>query len=210
MNWMRTRLTAAVAGAVVACVPASAQAGLPGGLQETADTWASCHAPAIEQPFLAYGDALDYVLAPSGSFEGSADGWKLRCGADVVGGNDPFALRSGTDAQVLSLSGGGSATSPVMCVDLNFPSFRLAVADLADRGKLRVRVMYPDAPDPQWLSAASLDSAQSDWSLSDHLPLQPEAGGAEPGARRVALRFQTQGGGEYLIDDVYVDPRSRN
>ena len=213
---MRKLLVGGIAGAALACMPATASAGIVSDLLDTAESTATCEAPAIVNPFLPYGDALDYVLAPGGSFEAD-DGWILRGGAAQLPGDDPFGLQLGPDEQVLSLPGGSAAISPTMCVDLNYPTFRFATQHLDPETKLRVRVAYPEADDPSWRKAATIDlDGSGAWALTDHLPLEPERGGAEAGARKVAIKLTVSGrdgeagDGGFSVDDVYVDPRSRN
>ena len=210
----------ALVAAIGACValPSVAAAGTPvPDLVETPDSWTSCHAPVIENPFLFDGDALNYVLAPSGSFEGDAPGWQFAGGASVAASDDGFDLQSGADQQVLHLPVGGSAISPVMCVDLNMPTFRFAARRFDAAGKkLRVELVYPDA-DGKFRKVEDLKFDPADgWTLTDHLDLEPERGGKVPGGRRVALRFSVDEGANassasgYEVDDIFVDPRARN
>jgi hypothetical protein len=176
----------------------------------------SCQDPLIENPFSFAGDLLDYVLAPDGSFEGSASSsWLLDGGAAAVPGNDPFPIRpAAPDATVMSLPTGSSATSAPMCVDLTYPTFRLAVhalprADGKYKGRLKIETLYPNAKNPQWRKVDVIKPDSGAWTLSDFLDLQPERGGSTPGARQVSLRFSVTGEGGFEIDDVYVDPRMR-
>lgn len=214
-----TALKALIAGiGICVAFPSAAAAGqtLP-DLVETPDTWTSCHAPVITNPFLFDGDGLDYVLAPSGSFEGDAAGWQLSGGATVAPSNDGFGLQSGVDQQALKLPAGGSAISPVMCVDLNMPTFRFAARRLdAQAKKLRVELVYPDAAGKfRKVEDIKLDPSDG-WTLTDHLELEPERAGKTAGGRRVALRFTVDSDGKataasgYEVDDVFVDPRARN
>lgn len=177
-------------------------------------TGVTCDDPLIENPFLFDGDPLDYVLAPDGSFEVGGSGWLLE-GAAPIAGNDPFPIRPAGDEGVLSLPSGSSATSPSMCVDLNYPTFRFVLRQLADenerlRGRLRVDSIYPESERPKWRRVAVIRPDDGEWALSDHIELAPERGGELPGARQVALRFTVRGGdGAFEIDDVYIDPRFR-
>lgn len=197
-------------------VPSIAAAGLPIGPISTPATVATCGDPLIENPFLFDGDPLDYVLAPNGSFEDAYGGWLLEGGATQVPGNDPFPIRPDGDESILSLPPGGSATSPLMCVDLAYPTFRFALRQLAPQdGRLKVESMYPDSSRPKWRKVTAIRSSDEGWSLSDHLELNPEQGGVLPGARQVSLRFTFRGAhegepGAFEIDDLYVDPKARN
>lgn len=179
----------------------------------------SCVHPLIEQPFTFLGDPLDYVLAPDGSFEG--EGWILEGGAATAAGNDPFPLRSTgvEDDSVLSMPSGSSATSAPMCVDLNYPHFRMAIRQVGDGdgrwgwsradGALRVETLYPTANRPRWRRVETIRPRGNGWMISDFLDLEPGRGGEGPGAREVSIRFSASGGEGFEIDDVYVDPRMR-
>jgi len=181
---------------------------LPAATQE------SCESPALENPFGFLGDLLDYTLAPDGSFE--TGGWLLEGPASITDGNDPFPVRSADveDDSVLTLAADGSATSAPMCVDLDYPHFRIALNQLARddgklRGRLRVETLYPEAKNPRWRKVDVIRPGESGWRISDFLDLEPERGGPDPGAREVSLRFTAINGGGFQIDEVYVDPRSR-
>lgn len=209
-------MSALLAGLLLLAAPGAASA-RGGSAAESGETSATCEDPLIENPFVFDGDLLDYVLAPGGSFEDSADGgWLLDGGAATVPGNDPFPIHpSGTDAMVMSLPSGSTATSNPMCVDITYPHFRLAVHQLPNdrgkyKGKLRVETMYPNSDNPTWRTSDVIKPSGGDWILSDFLELRPERGGSEPGARQVALRFIVKGNeGAFEIDDVYIDPRFR-
>ena len=198
----------------LAGVPATASArdlGPAGGLNETAGTALSCLDPVIENPFSAFGDDLDYVLAPNGSFE-STNGWDFADGAGPVAGNDPFGLQAGTDETVLSLPHGSEATSPLMCVDPSYPTFRFPVNVDGRKGSIRVEVSYPwsNAGDKFRRADSFKLSGDEGWTLSPHLDLDPDRGGDGPGWRPMAIRLIAKNGdGDFQIDDVYVDPRAR-
>lgn len=205
---------------VVAAAPAFARH-KPGAVADPpADATAvSCEHPLVENPFTFIGDSADYVLAPDGSFEG--DGWMLDGGAATVAGNDPFPLRSSgaEDDSVLSMPAGSSATSAPMCVDFDYPHFRLAIRPAGDGdgrwgwsradGMVRIETFYPSAKIPRWRRVDAIRLRGSGWRISDFLDLEPGRGGEGPGAREVSLRFTVVGDGGFEIDDVYVDPRMR-
>lgn len=182
-----------------------------------AATAQSCSHPLIENPFAFAGDELDYVLAPDGSFEGTdGEGWLLDGGAATTAGNDPFPIRAdGDDDTVLAMPSGSTAVSAPMCVDLDYPHFRLLVNQMPRengkfRGRLRVDTMYPNAANPRWRRVDVIRATSGGWFVSDFLDLEPERGGPDPGARQVSLRFTVIGDdGSFLIDDIYVDPRFR-
>jgi len=70
----------------------------------------------------------------------------LEGGAAVAAGNEPFGVHGG-GSSALSLPAGSSATSPVSCIDLNYPTFRfMAVQEQAAAdARLEVEVIYPDS-----------------------------------------------------------------
>ena len=165
-----------------------------------------CPTPLVEQPFSAFGDPRDYVLSPGGSFSDPNAGWSLRGGARI-------------DDDELSLREDGSATSPAMCVDLDYPHarFRYRVpARKADDAQLRVEVRYPDADadDDGWERVAKIEGDEgqdigSGWSLSPDVEMRPELGGSQPGWRHVQIRLRSKDE-RWRIDDVYVDPKRRS
>ena len=176
---------------------------------------ATCEAPLIEQPFLSFKDKRDYVLAPGGSFEDSTlDGWNLDGGAGVARGNEPFNLRGANDDNSLNLPAGGSATSPMMCVDLNWPTMRFVARQGDERdAELSVQVLYPEAQGKKatWHEAKRFKSRLKDgWRPSEDVKLSPDMGGKFAGGRPVALRFTNiSDAGSWQIDNVYVDPKRR-
>jgi hypothetical protein len=61
---------------------------------------ASCRAPELFNPLVAFKDKRDYFMAPSGDFEDpSMPGWELTGGAAVTGGNSPHAVTGTTAAR---------------------------------------------------------------------------------------------------------------
>ncbi len=182
----------------------------------TAGTSQTCSDPTLEQPFGAIGDSRDYVLAPGGAFaDPAAPGWSLDGGASVISATDPFGLGAVEDTYSLSLPAGASATSPLMCVDLRFPTMRFVSAQTAERdGDLDVEVLYPEAVDEKkrtWHRSSSLKLKSKDgWQVSKDIKLEPDRAGKNIGWRMVALRFSAEDDrGSWLVDDVYVDPRMK-
>ena len=181
----------------------------------TSESRATCVAPLIEQPFLSFDDERDYVLAPGGSFEDSSPaGWSLEGGAVVAAGNEPFNLRGLSDNNSLVLPAGASATSPTMCVDLNWPTLRFVASQTGEKdAELEVEVLYPEADEKHatWHGAKKFKAKRKDgWRLTEDVKLSPDRGGKFAGGRPVALRFtNTSDQGSWQIDNVYIDPRCR-
>jgi hypothetical protein len=210
--WKLFFATAAVA-VVGGPATASARDDVVAGIKSTADTALSCTAPTVEHPFVAFGDDFDYVLAPNGSFEW-AGGWQLDDGAAQVAGDDPFDLRKEPDENMLSLAEGSQATSALMCVDPDYPTFRFPVRATGRRASIRVEVSYPWSRwggDFRKSDSFKVDGDEG-WTLSPHLDLDPDRGGSGPGWRPMAIRLIARTGGGDTgaeLDDVYVDPRMK-
>jgi hypothetical protein len=211
--WTRATRALGLAVAVSLALASSAWADDPA---VTADTAETCSDPTLEQPFSTLGDSRDYVLAPGGAFaDPAAPGWSLDGGASVVSAADPFGLGAVDDAYSLSLPAGASATSPMMCVDLHFPTMRFVGAQTAERdGDLDVEVLYPGAEDEKkrtWHKSTSLKLKSKDgWQVSRDIKMEPDRAGKKAGWRMVALRFSAEDDkGSWLVDDIYVDPRMK-
>ncbi len=220
-----TALASAFCVLSVAALPSGALAAddsviatTPAGIDilETADTAQTCRAPQIINPFASFGDVRDYVLAPGGTFEEKGlEGWQV-VKAKQDGDHSPLELskaREDDNKHSLKVPGGGSAVSPAMCVDLNYPTMRFMVKAEKNKGRLDIQVVYPDSGNPVFHDSGSLESTGKDWTATGDLPVYPERGGATSGMRRVALRFTsvaTNGqAGDWRIDDMYVDPHRR-
>lgn len=181
-------------------------------LFSTAESSQTCSAPLIQNPFSRFGDRRNYVMAPSGSFESGAPGWQLSGTAKPVSEFDPADLGASDGAGVLALPAGTSAISPTMCVDFDYPTFRLMSKALS-KGEFKIEITYPDAPRPVWEELKKYDgyqftSAGSGWKLTDDIDMKIDLGGQQAGFRRVAFRL-TALTGNWRVDDVYVDPRRR-
>lgn len=177
----------------------------------------TCKAPDFSNPLLAFKDPRDYFVAPAGDFEDpSLPGWQLTGGAGVISGGSAHAVLGGSQAQSLSLPPGSSATSPEMCVDLNYPTFRFFAAqfDPDTDSELVVDVIYPALHRHNVREAKKLRlKAKDGWRLSEAIKLEPQRLGKRWGWRRVALRFRVETGrrsSAYRIDDILVDPRRFN
>lgn len=164
------------------------------------------------QPFLRWLDPLPYTLAPDGGFENGAAGWSLSRGARVVSGNEPFAL-SGPGSRSLYLPAGSSATSPPMCVGLLLPVVRFVGSGGGLLTYLQVEALYTDAGGRQ-RSIPLLPGALPSRNWQPTLPLL-QLGGLlntltlNGVTTEMSFRFTPKGlfgGGNWRIDDVFVDP----
>jgi hypothetical protein len=212
--------TLAVAGLALSAGAATASAGsTPLGQTAvivTPESWDTCTDPTIVNPFAAFSDTRDYVLAPQGSFENAlAPGWQFSPGVRISEGADGFNLGGAADRSSLTLPEGGTALSPAMCVDLNYLTFRFAHNALTDpdQAEISIEVVYPNTSRPEFKEMKHFDGRQGthregDWLLSDDVDLQPDRGGSRWGGRLTLIKFKALSG-SWRIDDVFVDPRMR-
>jgi hypothetical protein len=200
----RTVLAAVVATAALAIGAPSANAGL---LVAEAT---NCSPQPTIKAFAAWGDNLDYQLAPGGSFEVGDQAWSLNR-ASLVAENEPWKVHGATDKRSVKLPPGASATSPVMCVGIHEPVLRLFARNnaallstltveatiqtsLGLQATVPVGLMLPSGkwkPSPRYLMLVNL------------LPLLP--GEKTP----VKFTVRSVGLGTWWVDDFYVDPRCR-
>ncbi|MEY2514942.1 MAG: hypothetical protein QOJ89_2300 [bacterium] len=191
-------VTAATAALAASSVPAMAS---------TAGT--TCPAAPLSNPFAAWGDDADYMLAAGGSVEDGNAGWSLNSGAGAVEGNETYMVTSPRDHLSMRLPGSASATTARMCVGIEHPSFRFFVkrSSGSAASTLLAEVVYDDASGRELVLPAGVVSGSNSWAPSQSLPTMVEQIGATAGAAvEISLRFRSQGGGSWLIDDVYVDP----
>lgn len=166
-----------------------------------------CGDETLSKPFAPWLDRADYKLVPGGDFEAAHGDWKLRNGASIVGGNEPWRVGGSDHDSSLRLPAGSTAISATSCVGLEEPTLRffarkqrgllstLAVSAWV-KTSLGLEVPVPVGVvlgDGSWKPTAPMLLAAS------LLPLLP--GDRTP----VAFQF-TPLLGDWQIDDVYVDP----
>jgi hypothetical protein len=194
-----------VAAAVFAIGAGSAHASLVPG------DGAWCDSYSYSQVFLPWADLANYTLAPGGNFENSGSHWTLINAARDTSDNEPFDVGGASDHSSLSISNGGTALSPAMCVGLGQPDMRVffkQTGGLSIAG-LQVDVLFDDATGTTQAQTIGVLPAAQAWRLSPQLltmaNLLPTIGA---GSTAIAFRF-TAIGGSFKIDDVYVDPWQR-
>jgi hypothetical protein len=170
--------------------------------------FASCPAPPVTTPFSQWGDSNDYFLIPGGSFEGTDDqlGWTLS-GASLTSENEPFFANNDGDTQSLTITGGGSATSPFFCVDNTMTSLRFFAQQATAGGGLRVQALVQTSDGVTTAPVAHLwDGSMPSWAPTDVIP-GDTSGLSDDQTLMVALRFTVRNpAASWQIDDVYVDP----
>jgi hypothetical protein len=170
----------------------------------------NCAAQSLGQTFLPWNDIASYTLNPGGSFEPGDDSWALN-GASVTSGNEPFNVGGASDANSLSIPDGASATSAEICVGIGHPDIRFFAKSTSAIARLKVEVLFEDASGnvvsspigvaalnpPSWAPSAPMPI------VANLLPLLPN------NMTPVEFRF-TAAGGNFQIDDLYVDPYQRS
>ena len=170
----------------------------------------ACPAVELDTPFAKWNDFAKYFLVPGGDFESADKGWRLEGGAALAGEDESFGVRSLEGTSSLILPPGSTATSPEICVGLEYPTLRFfARAYAPSAARLSVHVLFrtPDNT-PRQLRIADLTAGQA-WEptriifiLANFLALHPNWDG------KVAFRF-TATSGTVGVDDVFVDPYER-
>ena len=200
-----TRLTLlVVVSLALALVPAaSAQAGL------LVKSVGPCESRTVEQPFLRWLDPANYVLVAGGTFESSSTGWTLSGKAARASGNETWYVHGAGEKWSLALPPGSSATSPSTCVGIEHPTLRLFARNTGSLlSTLKVEVRFEDSGGSVRTATLGLLVGTGSWQPTLPVPVVANLLALLPGERTaVAFRFTPQGkGGNWRIDDVYVDP----
>jgi hypothetical protein len=163
---------------------------------------AGCPEQPAAQTFKPWLDPAWYVLAPGGDVEGGGEEWTLSGGAAVADGNEPFLAGE----QSLTLPAGASATTAPMCVGIEHPTLRLFARNTGDPASLlAVSVVFRDILGFRHSLPVGAVAAGSSWAPTPIMPVVVNLL-ALLGDQDVSFRFAPVGGGEWAIDDVYVDP----
>src|SRR4051794_448622 len=197
---LRRSLTAAlgVAAVTLAIVPAAE---------------AACTATATTKAFAAFGDTADYSLAPAGAFESGTAGWSLT-GASLVNGNESAKVHGAADAKSLAINATGKAVSPSFCVGIQHPTFRLFARRTSGTWgvlNLKLRAKGSDGVVNETV-VGSVTAGDAAWHPTAPIALSTVLGlwNADQSAS-VQLVFDPEDyGGAWAIDDVYIDPYSKN
>lgn len=206
MKSRRRRSIHAICVAAITCA-----LGAPSAQAESlATTSAGCAEQKLTQPFKRFLDPAFYTLAPQGTFEKLTD-WNLS-GASRTLGNESFYVNSDDDRWSLALPPGSAATSPPICVGVEHPIIRLFARNAGSpTSKLRVQVLFKDvAGHVSSATIGDLDELTSGkaWAPTPQMALLVNGLALSSDNQAfIRLRFDPRGkGGDWQIDDVYVDP----
>ena len=195
-------LSAALAATALIVLPVSSANALL--LETTRD----CEARAITNPFAPWGDNADYVLAPDGAVENGAGEWTLRGGAQVVQGNSPFYSRSSSDTRSLFIPKGGSVTSGTMCIGKEHPTIRFFAKNQSSwTSFLDVQVEVETVFGREISLPIGIERGNQVWEPSSSMRLIVNYLNLRPNTYTpVEFKFSARNG-DWLIDDVYIDPK---
>jgi hypothetical protein len=173
---------------------------------------AACTATPTTKAFAAFGDNADYSLAPAGAFESGATGWSLS-GSSVVSGNEPAKVHGSADARSLAIKATGTAVSPSFCVGIQHPSFRFFARRTSGTwGVLNVKLRYKGADgSTNVTTVGSVSAGDTVWHPTAPLALSTVLGlwnGDQSASVQIVLDPEDYGG-DWVVDDVYIDPYSR-
>jgi hypothetical protein len=170
----------------------------------------------MAQPFAQFGDSAFYSLVPDGGFEGGGSGWSPN-GNLIVSENESFFVGGSGDSYSLTASAKVSAVSPGFCVDEDMPSLRFFARKLnpAKGGHLKVEILYKDTSGTlRGAVAGTLTNGgrmeYASWQPSGLLKLSSVLPMSRLGTASVQVRLTADTGGDWLVDDVYADPRLRH
>jgi hypothetical protein len=198
---IRAALAAFATIAAGAAIAAPAQAGI---LTKTAT---DCANPATARVFARYLDPMNYELVPGGTFETGAAGWTLAGGAKVIDGNETAQISGDHGAKSLSLPAGSSAETPLICVGLSEPTLRFFARK--NSGLLSTMLVSVEfqLSTGAWLTLPNGVDLGGAWHpslplpvIANLLPLLP------PDKTAIRFKFTPILGGNWQLDDVYVDP----
>lgn len=163
----------------------------------------------LTQAFAAFGDDGFYTPVFNAGGEDGATGWTVSAGAGVVGDNEPWFIGGDTaDSHAFRLPDGASITSTPFCVDETFTHFRAFTRGLSVKGSVRVEVLFTDDKGKDVVTKADDVKGASTWAPTGALPIHVVK---KAGTTTVPVTFRfTAKGGDFLLDDVYIDPWHRS
>lgn len=175
---------------------------------------AACATTATKKAFAAFGDKADYSLLPGGGFEtGTTFGWNFGL-SSVVAGNETSFIGLKTDSKSLAVPAKAITVSPKFCVGVEHPTFRFFAKRRSGTWQnLQVKLRWTDSrgnvnttavgalngsdfatwkPTPSFKLAQTLPLWQAGQTITAQIVLDPE-----------------DYGGDWQVDDIYIDPYRR-
>jgi hypothetical protein len=179
--------------------------GLALALPATAAAQAGCPSQPTAQVFMPWSDPGWYAPVSDSGMEARTGAWGLQNSAKFVGGNEPYFVRSRSDAWSLSLSSGASAVSAPMCVSLGHPTLRLFARSANAAGaRLQVAVEFTDVTGARRTQEIAVLAGDGGWAPTPPIAIFANALSLLV-PQQVSFRFTAEDA-KWQIDDVYVDP----
>ena len=200
-GWTRKGVVLAFVLALGAFTASTSRADLIGGLQQL--VLPTCGTNS--QTFSQFGDSSSYFGFPNNGFESGTSGWTVSRGA-IVAGNEPWYV-NGAGSHSLSLGPGGTAASPLVCISVVDPDWRMFVQSSGANGALHAQVVF----------YGLLGNVTGVLNAADFNPSNFGSWGPSPtvnsllalplATRYAQLRLSYPGSsGSWQVDDVFVDP----
>jgi hypothetical protein len=173
---------------------------------------AACPTAPVSKAFSAFGDTADYSLVSNGAFEAGTTGWTLS-NASTATGNESWKVRSSADSKSLAIKANGTAVSPTFCVGIEHPTFRFFARRTSGTwGVLNVKLRWKLASGTtNETVVTALSSGDTAWHASSRVALAtvlPMWNSSQNAS--VQIVFDPEDfGGNWAIDDVYIDPYTR-
>ena len=195
----RAGIAGVVVGLALAVAPGVASAA-------TGSLLSPCDGQVGSQPFAQFLDPMSYVLAPDGDLESGAAGWTLQ-GAGVVAGNEPY-LRLG-HARAGAAAAEARRRRRRCASASRIPTVRFfAVNKGFLLSTMKVDAVYTDANNLLRTLPLGVVTGLPGWKPT--LPMIALGDLVNPllsgGSTQVSFRFTPLLGGDWRIDDVFVDP----
>ncbi len=167
----------------------------------------ACGARLMSQPFVPWGDANNYFVAPSGTFEYGTSSWTVSGSAWTVAENEPWRVNGVTDYSSMQLLPASSVRSRSFCVGTDEDSIRLFVRRPGVAGSaLSIRVTSSN-PIGTATNTYTLAGDAPGWAPSPRIgiPNLLDVNGQQTVTIEIA---PVNNPAVWLIDDVMVDPWS--
>jgi hypothetical protein len=179
--------------------------GLSLAVPASAAAQAGCPPQPVAQVFQPWGDYAWYASVDDGGMETQQGAWSLSGPATFELGNEPFFVRSASDRWSAKLKPGAAAVTAPTCIGVGHPTLRLFGRSVnSGNGTLRIAVEYTDLVGTRRSQQLAVLGAASSWGPMPPVMIVANALSLVV-PQWVTFRF-TADGGQWFIDDVYVDP----